>query len=340
VNKKCFFTAIANSKELGLFINYTLPSLLSKNNIPSISNKNNTEYLIWTSDDYVDTLSKSNGIAQLCNYLNVNIKGVSRYFFMGKESLVTSALYRGMLENSQKENFGVFSIQPDVIWADGTILKIDKKANEGIRVILAGSILTRSKHVLDTLKTSDNHAGEILSVPPRKLVQILLDDEHPITSSQIIDNRNFSTWPNSIYWPLGDQGYLMRTTELHPLYVHPKNYVTNFKKSFADDFLKMAVPEEEDYYIANNSDEIFLVRTDFGESSKGIPDRINIANETFFGLWLNNYCTARDRDNLKHHIWLHKGINIADWRSSINHSNIFIQKSISFSKAFEKQTTT
>ena len=338
MDKKCFFTAIANSRELELFINYTLPSILSKNNIPSITNKYITEYLIWASEDYVDSLNKSNAIAQLSNYCEVSIKGISRYFFMGKSSSIISALYRGMLEYSQKNNFGIISVQPDAIWADGNVFKIDQKANEGIRAILAGSILTHSKDILDTLKISDNRESEILSVPHRKLVQILLNDEHPITSSQIIDNINFSTWPTSIFWSLGDEGYLQRTTELFPIYLYPRINVTNFRESYASDFLESAVPDKKDHYICDNSDEILIVRINFEDNDRGIPDRMNLANDVSFALWLNKFNTLQGKGYLKHHIWIHTGADPKNWQSTLKQSNMFIQKSLAFADAITKNS--
>jgi hypothetical protein len=340
----CFLVAVWGAEYIRLFLDFTLPSLLSKNNIPGLQHKDKFEFLISTSESNVELLDSSPVIEHLREHLPVHINAVSRFFFMGGAPIDRyarmSALHRGMIEYCENLDAGMIFIPSDTVWSDGSVRNLERLISKDHRVIIAASLRSRKDTLLTALDNRHggrNNEQQVLQISSRDLVALALEFPHEITQSRFIDSFKFTDEPANIYWHLDDVGLLVRGFHVHPVYVRPRYYATNFKHTFDSDFLELAVPEVEEYYICDNSDSIFFIDITDAKESTAIPIGQNISHEIPVAHWALENTNKPHRHIFTKSIWLHTGIEVDDWLFVDRGADLFAQKVLGVYDILDKE---
>jgi len=80
---------------------------------------------------------------------------------------------------------------------------------------------------------------------------------HPISKGLTWGAAPHCGWPYYLYWCVGDEGLVARYSNLHALVIYPedKSILPEFEISL--DFPFLACPNEGDFYVVQDSDEMF-----------------------------------------------------------------------------------
>jgi len=347
--KLCFAVTVWGQKYIDTFLTYSLPSLMSGNNIPSLVANDEFEFLIRTSEENVEYILGSGAIEILKKYIKVDIKGFEPFLFKGGETedryWRMSSLHREIISYCAQINAGIVFLPSDVIWADGTICNMQKIIEEKKpRVIVMCTLRSQEikiKNYLDSNFLLNSEINKIITISSRELVRIALDNPHEITKSRFIDSSRFTTVPAHIYWRLGNEGLLARGAHLHPLYVHPQHYTLDFRTTYDADFLSMAVPNPEDYHVCDDSDILFFSDLTAAGDLSGILKKPAVADEKRIASWIAKHTGPAHRTFLNTPIWIHTGIDKTVWAEQLEETKIFnnaVQPQVElFSNEIEKK---
>ena len=329
--KLCFAVTVWGQKYIDTFLTYSLPSLMSDNNIPSLVANDEFEFLIRTSENSIDQFINSPLIKSLDKYVKVNIKGFEPFLFRGGKPADRywrmSSLHREIIDYCAPINAGIVFLPSDVIWADGTICNMQKIIKEKTpRVIVMCTLRSQEMKIKDFLKSDvilNSKTNKCITISNRDLVRISLNNPHEITKSRFIDSTRFTTTPAHIYWRLGNQGLIARGVHHHPLYVHPRHYTLDFKSTYDADFLSISVPNPADYYVCDDSDILFFLDLTAADDQSGIPEQPAAADTKHIAAWIAKHTGPTHRTFLNTPVWIHTGIDKTAWIKKLEESKIF-----------------
>lgn len=341
----CMAVTVWGNTYVEEFLDFSLPSLLAQGNVPALGTNGTTyEMQIWTSEGDVARLDGSAQLVRLRELMPVHIRGFPDFLFAGGSRpdrySRMSSLHRGIIQHCQKQDAGIMFLPSDVVWADNSLRNIEAVIEDGKRVVALCALRSHGDRLLAPLAefTDETKDGQkIISIEPRRLVELVLSTQHPETLSRYHSSDNFTTSPAHIYWELGGQGVLARTLHLHPVYVHPVNYDVEFKTTFDADFLRRAVPNLDDYYVCDDSDLMFFSDLTDPTDLDTVPDYPNMPNELQIAQWMTLHTDPTHRTFLNTPIWIHTGINKSEWRQTERHSDLFTKKMLAYCEALEDQ---
>ena len=129
-------TTVWGEEYIEIFLEYTIKSLLTKDNLKNKKISNKSEYLIFTKKKYFKSIQNHSNFKNLKKIINVNLKELS---FSKNEGKYLS------LKNNQnisikygyKKHFDYFSfIYPDSIFGENHFKTILEKVEKGAKVVL------------------------------------------------------------------------------------------------------------------------------------------------------------------------------------------------------------
>ena len=180
-------------------IDYTIPTLLSPNNIPSLVKVRDCEFLFVTTPQDAELLRGSESFKllsslmpiQFCYVLFDNIDG-SKY---NKMTLGHTLVCQ---YGKDHKAYGIF-LMPEMLIADGTLLYFDESVNNGSQAIVI-MVLRLIEEELTYLR-----GPPIINISKRDLVYILFRCAHPEIRSFMMDNDTISLSPGFLIWPDEEQ---------------------------------------------------------------------------------------------------------------------------------------
>jgi len=125
-----------------------------------------------------------------------------------------------------------------------------------------------------------------ISVQPRELMGIALENLHPLADSSWWKEGFTDLLPANLYWRVANEGVLGRCFHLHPIFVYPQRKNAVFFGTVDDDFCEAACPNSDNDYVVTDSDEFLAVelsdlshffRTSFRKGS--VEDAANWAEQ-------------------------------------------------------------
>jgi len=347
MTRSCMAVTVWGDEYIDLFLNYSVPSLLSPHNIPNIKNKEIYEFLIWTDEKDMERLNQSPAVSDLRQHMDVQIRGFPSYLFLGggrkDRYWRMSSLHKGIIKYCEEQNSGIWFLPSDAIWADGSLCNIEDIIDQGKKAVVMCTLRVDGETTLKSLRPYFNKGGTDLcqaninlEISGRELVKIALANIHDETLSRFVHSTNFTYAPAHIYWDLEGRGVLARGVHLHPIFIHPDHYVTDFLTTFDADFLSRAVPKIEDYYICDDSDQMFFVDLTDPKDLSTVPEETRKAELRQIGSWMYKHATKNQRDFLDVPIWIHTGIDRTLWKIRLDDSNDFVTHAQKYMRELEE----
>jgi hypothetical protein len=345
-HKHCIAVVVWGDTYIRQFLDYSIPSLLAPNNLPNLKNKESFELLIWTSEVDVKNLESTPEIAEIERHVRVKIRSFPSYLFLGgkREDRYwrMSSLHRGIIEYCEDQRAGILFLPSDAIWSDGSLSNIEKIIDQGKKVIVMCSLRVDDDSTLKSLepyteKARSGRDGKVkkICISSRDLMQVTLDNMHGETKSRFINSQRFTFAPAHIYWDLGGKGLLVRAVHLHPVYIRPDNYVTDFETTFDADFLNKAVPDSNDYYLCEDSDDMFFVDLTNPKDLATVPLEPRTAALSEIAPWMAKHASKTHRLFLNTPIWMHTQIDRSQWQDEVDRSKEFTLEMQELFKEFD-----
>ena len=313
-----FLTPVWGKEYVKLYLDVTIPAQLSAQNLPVFAAEKGTKYFIYTTPDDMRVIKSS----QVFNQLNAIVQAV----FEPVDTSITithdrmSDCFRRGIDAANAAGAATVFLTPDIVFANGAFATIKRLAKIGHDVIYIPAIRTLKNGTAEALC---NHFadGQTIHVGPRDLMQVALDNLHPLAHLSWWDEREVDLLPANLYWRVGNEGILGRCFHLHPLFVRPQRKNIKFFGTVDDDYCLAACPDASKDYVVTDSDELFAVelsdptryfRTGFRKGS--IEDATT---------WAQQFANKRHRLLFDHAIRMHTGIkNEKIWNQVAHESDI------------------
>ena len=270
IKKKVLISvAVWGSKYIANFINFSLSSQLSENNLPKLKKKVEIHYQIITTKSGKNEIEKNFLASKLKKFSKVNfviidkilssefLKKSGKYFFL-------SALQTFSLKSASNYDYIIFNYA-DFIWADGSLFNLTKHFSTTTDAVLTYCPIVQEETALNNLKPFTNNEG-IISINSRDAVNWFFNNIHREEKLRFWNDEHFTVTPTHITWPVDDEGAII--TAFHKtilsLKVNTDNilYFNGILTTALDGYFSGVIGQNMNVTHIKNSDDFFATSFD------------------------------------------------------------------------------
>jgi hypothetical protein len=298
-----FLTPVWGEAYTRLYVDVVIPAQLAEGNLGAFRHAPNSRYVIYTTPSDAERIRSSPVFDELNSCVPVSFEWIT-----GDSNVVhdkMSTCYRAGIQAANDAKAGVVFLTPDIVFANGSFAALKRLASNGHSVIYVPAIRTLKEDVKLTL-SSCRTGGHAISIHPRQLMRVALDNLHPLADLSWWDRGDTDLLPANLYWPVGSEGILGRCFHLHPIFVRPQRKDAIFFGTVDDDFCSAACPDSSSDYVVTDSDEFLSIELSdlahfFGTTFKkgSIKDAAS---------WAEQFANSRHRMLFDRVIRMHAGI--------------------------------
>jgi len=241
-------TPVWGAGHLGLFLNVSLPSLLSAGNLPGLTRNPQNRYLIYTRPENEAELKAAATFALLSEIIAVEVILIREEITEPHRTM--SDCHIDSFQRADEVEGAAIFLPPDCVWSDNSLVALERIARGGKSVVHMSGIRLDRDAVLPELAARYTRNGTVLSLPPRELVDIGLRHLHPIALTHFWKDYGGGLMPANLIWNVAGQGLL------HPLMVKSQVRFAKFASTIDDDLALRACPDASRDYVVTDSDEI------------------------------------------------------------------------------------
>jgi hypothetical protein len=306
-----YTVAVWNRPYVDMYLNLSLPSQLSKNNLPALKDYPGAIYKIFTTKEDESYMRKHPAFKKLTSLIDTKIIAIddveeeSRYSDLDSKFSNLSVFHNDAILDADKANASIVFLFPDFVLADGTFPTLLKIRDNGYRAVMTLTLrLTRETAFPDLIKQFYSKSDHCFNdSTPREMVNVGLKHLHPIEKSYFW-GKGFSSFPIHAYWPVRDEGLVGRGFYLHPLLIHPAIKGESSLITIDADYIDRACPDLNKIYVIKDSDELTCFELTSGETADANaavnkPFKPTAKNYAHWAIWHANPFYA----SLLHH-WL------------------------------------
>lgn len=248
------------------FTDLLLASLLSPNNIPALRKERQSKFLIVTTKDDWDLLQEHRLFQQLHEHMETIFFEMPFPTKRDSKMLVMSQGHKQVSMKAYEDRaYGVY-VTPDLILSDGSVLAMERLAEQGKKVVLCVAIRFEQETMLRELMDGGFlKNGRPLNIPARHLMSLALNNLHSETLRYEFDAAYFADSPISVYWWVSPgKGMIIHSFSWAPLVVDYGALTSHDTKTFDNwtldgDYIHRNFPNPGDVHVVTDSDEISLV---------------------------------------------------------------------------------
>ena len=293
-----FATPVWGENHIQLFVDVGLPSMLAPGNLPSLSDRANCKFFVYTRPEDEALLRNAPSFKRLLGIMPVEILLLESPFTTDAWTTMSRCHAHAMRRADEDDAAAVFP-PPDCIWGNGSFRRMEELASSGMSCIHIAAIrLDRDTFIKDVgAWRSDNE----IEIPNRALVALGLKHLHKIAYQHFWDEYD-GLMPANIYWSVPGEGLVVHCLHLHPLMVRSQVKFVDFKGTIDDDLVLNACPDFSRHYVVPDSDE--MVTFEISGPTRSIGEAHPKATLDFVAGW------AEAHANKLHRKLLLKGIRI------------------------------
>jgi hypothetical protein len=237
-----------------LFLEYSLPSLLSPNNLPALTGRG--RLLIITTPEDAERIAAHPAIAKAKEHVEVvcSRQKIESQDPFGQRYGIQAHLNKlGLAESLRAGNMSCVNAG-DILFADGYLSALAKRADEGKRLVVGIGMrcaLESTAPMLEELKQEN-----VISIANRDLVGMGLVHMHPISHACMWDAPFFTRMPYLMQWSVFGQGVVVRGFGLHSMLIDTTAEVLSHKGNVDHDMARF-FKREEIHYVTDSDEAIF-----------------------------------------------------------------------------------
>jgi Fasciclin domain len=229
-----FLTAVWGPWHTHVFAELALPSLLAQRNLPKFVSEVESTYLIHTRAHDAEIIGASCGFRSLGKIMDVKLVTHPEKTF-GDPVATHTKIWLNGVKRAQRRNAFIAALPADMIWADGAYESVMMELKRGKKAIYAMFVRVTSETFIEAYEKSVRHdatAGSA-SITPRALVTLMQRHIHPLHAAYLRDGDHFPFHSEYILWPVGAEGFVMRSLATTILMFHAVEYSVNSQFSLA-----------------------------------------------------------------------------------------------------------
>lgn len=264
-------TAVWGELFVNNYLNFTVKSIISQNNLPFLSSKKKIIYTIYTKSENKNLFLNSKSFEELKKFCNVKIDTItisysdndSNESHIHEENIsMANKCYANCLEISNNIDYGFFWIHPDAIHAENNFRNLYKYIDEGFRIIyVPGGLRTPLNKIRQNLINFTNNLQ--LTISSRELVNLSIKNILNKHKNSIFYKFKKNQFQFEVIWPMKDIGVLTRSiVGQNSVFIYPQNKNEKYKYESnsieCSDYIDKCINNKSDIaYISDSS--IFYV---------------------------------------------------------------------------------
>ena len=252
------------------FLDLCLPTLLSPGNLPALATAQQSKFLIWTRPDDWAAMRDAQIFRLLEQYVEPVFNeidpcpaGVAACVHMGVG-------HRGGLEMAYEHKAYPFVLQPDSIFSDGTIRRLQELAKEGVQLALVPALRFAEEPFFENLEQlgiaphRKGGVAEPITLSSRQLAHAALNSLHSETMTYEWDAPYFFGTPSAVWWRVpGQDGIVVHSFSWAALLMDftavPMHDTSTFDGWTIDgDYVHRNLGDIQKIYLVIDSDEMFI----------------------------------------------------------------------------------
>ena len=309
----------------GLLIDWCIPALLSRRNLPALAALLPCRFDIYTTEGDERRIRSAPIIGTLGRFAAIRFVRIDPASADDKYAMMTNCNIAGLRE-AAAANAAIVFLVPDTIWSDGTLETVANAIRAGKRMVMqTGVRITADTAWPELQERFAADADGVRTAPSRDLVRIAFDHMHPYFRGWFWDAAAFNRNPAISFWRVNTHGLIARCFHLHPLMLYAQRPVFDFVSTLDDDLPVLAVPNYEQVYVVEDSDEIFHI--DLSEAGALGAGRVLEAgpSASYLATWARFSANVYHRRFSEHTVRFHTDPFGPEWDDVQRHSDAIMR---------------
>jgi len=317
-------SAVWGDWHLSIMLDANFPTLLAPGNLPSLAEKHDVEFLIFTTPEDKRRIESSAAYQRVRELITVNLDTNLFQTHPGNSPVIHHEAWLIAKDRAEKEGGLVWNMLPDVMFADGSLDHVGDLIASGKQAIM----WFYPRAVAETFvpDARQHWAGDdsVLAIPARQMLELNLQHLHPVMAAYMADSPYFPNHPELIVWPVPGEGLLVR------MLINVYNVFDPNLFELTDQQLPADEHDPDDYEFITDSDRLFGVSlAPLGKDSIWY-NRPRVADPVAIARWWLEFDSPANVQVSSHRIRLHtKELAPALWSRQERESDIFFKKTIS-----------
>ncbi len=248
------------TKYIDLFTDFVIPTLIETNDISIFRECRKFVFEIYTCPEDELYLRSNENFQKLQNALHgwgeLNLPLIEENPIKNPYHTM-SYCHLESIQKANENDAAMIFLQPDALVGDGTFATIKQQLQDGKRIILAPGLRGDLESVTAIIKNREAAARPALS--NRELVAYAIENLHHLSRSLLWGQSNINSFCSHIYWLIDDKNLYARCAHMHPLVVYPRDKNCSFAHTIDWDYFDRAVPDTNEWFVAENSDQVCLI---------------------------------------------------------------------------------
>ena len=209
-----------------LFKRYFIPSILSANNLPALSQIRQITFDVYAPDELVETIERSASCRELRGYAEVNFTtfpgeilsdpAYTRY--PGFKHRMSGGFHHVSIEHARALDADLICISPDSIHSDGALTNYIRFIDQGYKAVLFTAMRGQAETLLPVLDAMRDETTQIMALPARKLVALNAANVHHDFKRYVMTkgNRGIPPGLSHMFFP-NPHGFYIRCFHIFPV---------------------------------------------------------------------------------------------------------------------------
>jgi tetratricopeptide (TPR) repeat protein len=209
-----------------LFTRYFIPSILSANNLPALSQIRRISFDVYTTGGFGEAIENSASCHELRRYAEVNfttfpgeiLSDPAYTQYPGFKHRMSGAFHHVSIEHARALDADLICISPDSIHSDGALTNYIRFIDQGYKAVLFTAMRGQAETLLPVLDAMRDETTQTLTLPVRKLVALNAANVHHDFKRYVMtkDNRGIPPGLSHMFFP-NPHGFYIRCFHIFPV---------------------------------------------------------------------------------------------------------------------------
>jgi hypothetical protein len=328
-------TPVCGERYVDRWLRYSLPTLLSPENLPALAKHYRVELLLCSTHEDLQRILAAPILNAARDIMGIRFISLAKtmaelvqtiQFHVAKFNLMNVCHNYGV-ERAWEDDYGLICGLGDAIYTNGSFAEVARHISAGKRAVITQG-LDVAQDQFDALLEEHNVRRDpvSLTIPPRVFARIAARSLHPVTQSMMWGASRFTYHPSVLYWPLEGHGMLLRGFHLFPVFLYPDRKA-KIKTTIDGDFLTDALSNLDDCVFLSDSDQFFFAGVSDHTKLDFIPAAPRRADPVAVAQWMASNTRPFQRDwFIRQKICLHDETDRQEWHAIEDESDRVIDE--------------
>lgn len=339
-----FLVPVWGKDYVSLMLNCLLPSLLTANNLPTLSQHKRSVLVISTTIEGKELAQDSKVIQRCQEFLDIRFTLGDQYVDENKYSSMTRLYMLGLSSLNSGNNINVVYLTPDMFCSDGTVISLLRYLRQGKKMIMVlGPRVVKDTFLKSIQPYLSDHSDCNDLGNTNFLTKLILAHLHPLSKTMNVLGNDFNyDWPSALFW-IEENIIIAHGFHLHPFLIcQDKDSIRDCSKSFSKhkhpptidhkEYLSLAVKQynSDSIIVANPSDMIVVGLTEVKDELIGKRFNRSVFSSTNASIFRILYWSLLNTSDFQWDLFRYKviygSVNDAYSQALVDKSNILVNK--------------